>query len=122
MMYVRVILPIQSALADLLTWAADDPIDATDLSLRAVGVAGIYNTAADNADRLTADGWQLRFDGVDLCAVHPAVATRAEAQRRLAAVGVNPDTVVVLGPEVTAPRWQAPNDACPDRPCPRVAA
>src|SRR4051812_29309623 len=114
-MLTRVTLPIQSVLAELLTWAADDPIDATDLSLRAVGVGGVFNRAADADDRLTADGWQLRFDGVDLCAVHAAVATRGEAPLRLAAVGVNnPETVVVLGPEVTAPRWQVPDDARPE--------
>lgn len=57
--------------------------------------AAMYRRAAALVPLLDRDGWDVWFDGVNVAAEHPDVATGDEAGRRLAAIGIDPSWVDV---------------------------
>jgi hypothetical protein len=52
--------------------------------------------AADTLDRLTANGWTARVAMYDLILSQPGVETRDEAERRLRALGVAPEDLLII--------------------------
>jgi hypothetical protein len=52
--------------------------------------------AADILDRLTAAGWEARVAMYDLILLHEGVNTQEEAARRLEALGVNPEALMII--------------------------
>jgi hypothetical protein len=52
--------------------------------------------AADLLDKLTAAGWSARVGLYDVLLTWEQVQTRAEAERRLREVGVDPEQVVIF--------------------------
>jgi hypothetical protein len=51
---------------------------------------------ADALDRLTADGWSGSYAMHDIILHHPRVATRAQAEERLRAVGIDPAQLLIV--------------------------
>jgi hypothetical protein len=52
--------------------------------------------AADALDRLTADGWSAAVGAFDLILAHRQVETREAAERRLRAVGLDPEELMIV--------------------------
>jgi hypothetical protein len=52
--------------------------------------------AADDLDKLSADGWGARVAMFDLLLWHPEVASREAAQERLRALGVDPESMMIV--------------------------
>src|SRR5579883_3298288 len=52
--------------------------------------------AADDLDKLTADGWATRVAMFDLLLWHPEVSTREAAQQRLLAIGVDHEQMMIV--------------------------
>jgi hypothetical protein len=52
--------------------------------------------AADTLDRLTANGWTARVAMYDLILSQPGVDTQEEAGRRLRAIGVAPEELLII--------------------------
>jgi hypothetical protein len=52
--------------------------------------------AADILDRLSAEGWKSQPAMFELLLSHPHVATRAQAEKKLRAAGVNPDKMMIV--------------------------
>jgi hypothetical protein len=52
--------------------------------------------AADTLDRLTANGWTARVAMYDLILAQPGVETQEEAARRLQALGVAPEELLIV--------------------------
>lgn len=52
--------------------------------------------AADTLDRLTTSGWSARLALYDVLLSQPGVETRAEAERRLRALGVAPEDLFIV--------------------------
>jgi hypothetical protein len=52
--------------------------------------------AADTLDRLTAAGWTARVAMYDLILSQPGVETQEEAARRLQALGVAPEDLMII--------------------------
>ena len=67
--------------------------DASPRKLRRYAL--MYRRAAALVPLLDRDGWDVWFDGVNVAAEHPDVATGEEAERRLAAIGIDPAWVDV---------------------------
>ncbi len=55
--------------------------------------------AADTLDKLTAAGWHTQLAMYDVLLSQPGVETRDEAIRRLGALGVNTDELMILEEE-----------------------
>jgi hypothetical protein len=51
---------------------------------------------ADALDHLTADGWSGYFAMHDIILNHPQVATRAQAEDRLRAAGIDPAQLLIV--------------------------
>jgi hypothetical protein len=52
--------------------------------------------AADTLDRLSADGWKAEPAMFELLLAHPRVATQEEAEKRLRAIGINPEALMIV--------------------------
>jgi hypothetical protein len=52
--------------------------------------------AADVLDKLVAEGWSAQVAMFDALLIHPDVQTREEAVRRLQALGINPDELMIV--------------------------
>jgi hypothetical protein len=52
--------------------------------------------AADTLDRLTANGWTAKVAMYDLILSQPGVETQDEAERRLRAIGVAPEELLII--------------------------
>ncbi|MCI0461358.1 MAG: hypothetical protein L0Z62_30790 [Gemmataceae bacterium] len=51
---------------------------------------------ADTLDKLKADGWSARVAMYDALLAAPGVETQDEAVRRLGALGINPDELMII--------------------------
>ena len=47
-------------------------------------------------DKLALDGWSCRVALFDVVLTHPGVDAREEAERRLRALGLNPDELMIV--------------------------
>ena len=52
--------------------------------------------AAENLDRLTADGWSGQIAMFDLILSHPQVASKAQAEERLRSTGLDPTQLLII--------------------------
>jgi hypothetical protein len=52
--------------------------------------------AADTLDKLTAAGWHTQLAMYDVMLSQPGVETRAEAVRRLTALGLDPEELMIV--------------------------
>ena len=52
--------------------------------------------AADILDRLSADGWKSQPAMFELLLSHPRVSTREQAEKKLRAIGVNPQQMMIV--------------------------
>jgi hypothetical protein len=54
------------------------------------------NKAGEAVDKLALDGWACRVALFDVVLTHRGVETREEAERRLRALGLNPDELMIV--------------------------
>ena len=52
--------------------------------------------AADELDKLLADGWSAEVAMYEVLLMHPTTATREDAERRLRVLGIDPDGLMIV--------------------------
>jgi len=73
-----------------------DLIQGRQLRQLAAELGELLQRAADTLDRLTANGWTARVAMYDAILSQPGVETQEEAARRLRAIGVAPDELLII--------------------------
>jgi hypothetical protein len=62
----------------------------------AAGLHERLDKAAADLDALTAAGWTAQVALFDAILYHPQIATRADAEERLRALGVDPEKLIIV--------------------------
>jgi hypothetical protein len=75
------------------------PLKGKPLRDLAAELSDRLHKAADTLDRLTAAGWHTQLAMYDVLLSQPGVETRDEAVRRLTALGVNTEELMILEEE-----------------------
>jgi hypothetical protein len=72
------------------------PLKGKPLRDLAVALHERLHRAADTLDRLTAAGWHTQLAMYDVLLSQPGVETKEEAVRRLAALGLDPEEMMIV--------------------------
>jgi hypothetical protein len=73
-----------------------EPVTGRRLRELAAGLNERLQRAAETLDRLTAEGWSARVAMYDVMLSQPGVETQEEAARRLRALGIVPEEMLII--------------------------
>jgi hypothetical protein len=95
-MGITVCLPLFGNPGHELEVDEGDPAKSKDLRRLGDALRDRLAKAADDLDKVNADGWSAHLGMYDLILTHPDVDTRAMAEDRLRAIGIDPAELLIV--------------------------
>jgi len=95
-MGITVCLPLFGNPGHELEMEEGDPAKSKDLRKLGDALRDRLVKAADELDKLHADGWSAHVAMYDLILTHPQVDTREKAEEHLRAIGIDPAQLLIV--------------------------